>query len=252
MEQTIYIGIDDTDTLDSVGTGRVAKGLAKYLAELGLVRSLGVSRHQLLVHDSIRFTSHNSSKGLAVITEKAETDLYTPSIEYMRSIFIEGSDPGLCICPANKINKEVLEYGESAKVMVLVKERARELAARYSIFLKELGGDGGGIIGALAAVGLRAGGNDGRLVELRGIKEISGHISVAELKSRTDIVTVRDSAGHELAGTELIESQDWIRPTLVGHQAILRVRPVENSQNPVIWQQIEQKHRSKEKVKNDE
>jgi hypothetical protein len=251
MEQTIYVGIDDTDTLDSVGTGRVAKGLAQYLIELGLVRSLGVSRHQLLVHESIKYTSHNSSKGLAVITDKTEFELYTPAIEYMRRVFVNGSDPGLCICPADKINTDILAYGESAKTMVLSKEQARNLAYKYDIFLVELGGDGGGIIGALAAVGLRAGGNDGRLVELRGIKEISGRISVAELKRRTDIVSVRDSEGHELAGTELVESLDWIRPALSNHQAVLKVRPIENTQNPVIWQQIEQKHHSKEKVKDD-
>jgi hypothetical protein len=251
MEQTIYIGIDDTDTLESVGTGRVAKGMAKYLSELGLVRSLGVSRHQLLVHESIKFTSHNSSKGLAVITKETELDLYTPSIEYMRSIFVNGSDPGICICPANKISTEILAYGESAKTAVLSREQARNLASKNNIFLEELGGDGSGIIGALAAVGLRAGGNDGRLVELRGIKDISGRISVAELKRRTDIVSVRDSEGHELAGPEIIESRDWIRPTLSDHQAVLKVRPIENTINPVIWQQIEQKHHSKEKVKDD-
>jgi hypothetical protein len=65
-EKIVYIGVDDTDTLDSIGTGRVARGLAGYLENLGLGKSLGVSRHQLLVHDQIKYTSHNSSKGLAI------------------------------------------------------------------------------------------------------------------------------------------------------------------------------------------
>ena len=45
---------------------KVARGLAERLESLGLGKSLGVSRHQLLVDNRIRYTSHNSSKGLAL------------------------------------------------------------------------------------------------------------------------------------------------------------------------------------------
>ena len=53
MNRIVYIGIDDTDNLNSVGTGRVARGLARSLVEAGFGDSLGVSRHQLLVHPDI-------------------------------------------------------------------------------------------------------------------------------------------------------------------------------------------------------
>jgi hypothetical protein len=237
----IYIGIDDTDVLGGPGTGRVAKGLAQCLVEKGLVKSLGVSRHQLLIDKRVRCTSHNSSKGLALVTERPESDLYGPAIDYMKGCFVEGADPGLCICPEEKINSEILEYALSSRTELLCKEDAVRLAEKYGIFLRELGGDGGGIIGALASVGLRAGGNDGRLVDLRGIKEIKGLVSVGEVLDRTDIIRVQDIEGNFLKKEEMIDSRDWLRPSLVDGQPVLRVKPVTSQTGDKVWTSVELK-----------
>ena len=56
------------------------------------------------------------------------------------------------------MNQAIIEYAYSSKKVLLCKDDAINLAAKYNIFLKELGGDGGGVIGALASVGLRAAG----------------------------------------------------------------------------------------------
>ena len=119
----IYIGIDDTDILGGIGTGQVAKGLAKCLAEHGLGKSLGVSRHQLLMDSRVRSTSHNSSKGLAMLTESPEADFYEPAVQYMKGCFVEGSDPGLCFCPEHKMNQEIIDYALSSKKSLVVQGR---------------------------------------------------------------------------------------------------------------------------------
>jgi hypothetical protein len=235
QEYILYIGIDDTDILGGPGTGKVTKGLARCLEEHGLGRSLGVSRHQLLIDDRIRSTSHNSSKGLAFVTTHPESDFYTPSVNYMQGCFVEGADPGLCFCPADKINREILDYAVSAKKTLLRKEDAIQLAAQHRIFLRELGGDGGGVIGAMASVGLRAGGDDGRLVDLKGIKEIKGIITAGEVLARTDIVRVQDLNGNLLGRDELIDSRDWLRPSLVGGEPVLRVKPGLGPDGQPIW-----------------
>ncbi len=248
MNQIIYIGVDDTDTLDSVGTGRVARGLAKYLVERGLATSLGVSRHQLLVNPQIKYTSHNSSKGLAVVTDRPEADFYQPAADYMRSIFVKGSDPGLCICPENKVNQEIIDYAFASQNKVLKKEESIKLAAKYNIFLQELGGDGGGIIGALAAVGLRASGNDGRLVESRGCGDVKGVLTVAQLLERTDIDSVQDIYSRKLDGTAVIDSMDRIKPALLGGKAVLQVRPLFDVSGKQVWKPIDVKyHKKKDK-----
>jgi len=56
----IYIGFDDTDTVDSDrGTGKLARWFENELPES--CRLWGVVRQQLLLHDSIPYTTHNSS-----------------------------------------------------------------------------------------------------------------------------------------------------------------------------------------------
>ena len=59
---TILVGIDDTDNLDSRGTGRLARDIAAELE--GEFKVLAVTRHQLLVDPRIPYTSHNSSAAI--------------------------------------------------------------------------------------------------------------------------------------------------------------------------------------------
>jgi hypothetical protein len=243
----IYIGVDDTDILGSAGTGRVARGLAKHLEALGRVRSLGVSRHQLLVDDRIRYTSHNSSKGIAVETERPVSDLHEPGIAYLAGCYQVGADPGLCICREDQVNQEILDFGREACSSVLTKDAALSLARKHGLFLKELGGSGDGVIGALAAIGLRAGGNDGRLVDLNGIHDITGLLTVAELLRRTDIDRVEDTGGMVLGGNEVIDSQDRIRPSLVGGRPVLRVEPDGKQGAVPTWLPVERKLRHNKK-----
>jgi hypothetical protein len=243
----IYIGVDDTDILGSAGTGRVARGLAKHLQALGRVRSLGVSRHQLLVDNRIRYTSHNSSKGIAVETERPVSDLYEPGIAYLAGCYQVGADPGLGICREDQVNQEILDFGREACSSVLTKDAALSLARKHGLFLKELGGSGDGVIGALAAIGLRAGGNDGRLVDLNGIHDITGLLTVAELLRRTDIDRVEETGGRVLGGNEVIDSQDRIRPSLVGGRPVLRVEPDGKRRAVPTWLPVERKLRHNKK-----
>ena len=58
MEHTLLICIDDTDSLDSPGTGQVLEELLACLAEEGLGLGSFITRHQLLIHPDIPYTSH--------------------------------------------------------------------------------------------------------------------------------------------------------------------------------------------------
>ena len=68
------IGIDDTDNLESRGTGFRARQLGGRLAEAGLGKVRGITRHQLFVHPSIPYTSHNSSACLDVDLDDARIE----------------------------------------------------------------------------------------------------------------------------------------------------------------------------------
>ena len=68
----------------------------------------------------------------------------------------------------------IVEWGRRAKVEVLSMDEAYEIAAGAGIHLEGLTGEKTGVIGALAAVGLRRSGQDGRFLELGELRHVIG------------------------------------------------------------------------------
>jgi tRNA(Ile2) C34 agmatinyltransferase TiaS len=176
----IYIGIDDTDTLDSRGTGRLARNIATELSRKYQI--FGVTRHQLLVHPDIPFTSHNSCAAIhAEAQSTAMEEIFCTAKKLMLEDFIEGSDPGLAIAASSQITPGAVAFGLDAKTIVVTQERARKVARNSKIHFAGLGGTNGGIIGAIAGVGLASLKNDGRFLLKGKNRELSGVRSISEV-----------------------------------------------------------------------
>jgi hypothetical protein len=168
----IIIGIDDTDTAQSRGTGLLARRVAADLAADYTV--LGVIRQQLLRDPRVPCTKNNSSKAI-LLEDGDNVDLVALAARVralMLADFVPGSDPGLCV--ARAVPSEVIEFGARAQRELLTQAEARELAARCGIHLEGLGGDEMGVIGALAAVGLTAGGDAGRYIQVGEVRSLAG------------------------------------------------------------------------------
>jgi tRNA(Ile2) C34 agmatinyltransferase TiaS len=173
----IFIGLDDTDNLDSRGTGHLAREIAAALA--ADYRLMGVTRHQLLVDPRVRCTKTNSCAAIA-LDGNAQPDP-AALLERVRALVQvgcqPGSDPGLCLAYA--VPPAITEFGRRAQRELVYQREARALALANGIALLGFGGDESGVIGALAAVGLVASGDDGRYVlvgrsrELRGLQPVS-------------------------------------------------------------------------------
>jgi len=161
---TIYVGIDDTDNLESRGTGRLARDIA---TELGKTCDLyGVTRHQLFVHPDIPYTSHNSSAvihlngcGAADVSK-----IFRTAKTLMLADYIEGSDPGLAVATSEQVTPGMAAFGMDAKRKIVTLDRAEELARNVGIAYEGLGGTCGGIIGAIAGIGLASTSSDGRFL----------------------------------------------------------------------------------------
>lgn len=183
-----FMGVDDTDVLGrKPGTGRLARELGATLQEHGLARLLGVVRQQLLVDPRIPYTSHNSPAVLVleIGANGASERAFDAAAAYVSERSAPGSDPGLCLAEAARLNGEVRAFGIRASVDVVSKADALSLAARAGLRLVELGGTGDGVIGALAGVGLTAGGNAGRFLEYgEGLREVGATITAAALRAR--------------------------------------------------------------------
>jgi hypothetical protein len=223
------IGIDDTDNLESRGTGHRARQMAGALAQAGLAEVLGITRHQLLVSPEIPYTSHNSSACLLIDAElENEEQLWQACCDFLLRESAPGSDAGLCLADWQTVSAQVRAFGLRAKQVVLTQLEAEQTSLNNSIRLQGLTGTHGGVIGALAGVGLHREGNDGRFLWLPGLRELSGIHTAAEICTLGHIESIRPLEGLELSPETLVDVGEWVRPVLRGGQAILYVEEQNN------------------------
>ena len=230
------IAIDDTDNLESRGTGFRARQLGARLAAAGIGTVRGITRHQLFVHPSIPYTSHNSSACLDVDVHEAQLDAARVFCrEYLATESAEGSDAGLCIAPFDAVTDEMMEFGRSAKERVLTREQAHELADRHGAHLEGVTGERIGVIGALAAVGLRRAGSDGRFIWLEGVRELQGSFTAGTLLATTGIDSVESIDGRPLPADAVVCVDPWPRPVLLHGRAVLLTEESRDSNERSGW-----------------
>ena len=100
----ILVSIDDTDNLESRGTGELASLIAEELEAHGWGRAGFVTRHQLLVHPDIPYTSHNSAMCFrAEIAEGALDEFIAHAGAFLQRESAPDSDPGLCVAVIDKV-----------------------------------------------------------------------------------------------------------------------------------------------------
>ncbi len=214
----LYIGIDDTDVIDSRGTGHLARMIADALSPNFTIS--GVTRHQLLVDPCIPYTAKNSCA--AIHAEAQESDIPDIALlveKILTDNFEQGSDPGLAV--GLNVPPEVMEFGQKAKIQVLKQQLAQTLASEHKIFLKGLGGTNDGMIGALSAVGLAASGEDGRYIRVGSAREIEGLVEISQLLS-AGIQQVMTLNGEPV--TQGPVAFEKLRPSRRGSKVVLYVK----------------------------
>jgi hypothetical protein len=235
----ILVCIDDTDNIDSRGTGELAALLAKALEKKGWGTTEPITRHQMLVHPDIPYTSHNSSMCFTADIAPAHLAAFTQfASDFLTRESAEGSDPGLCIVNLDVLagRDDLTSFGRRAKQQVLTKEEAYGLAQRLGIHLSEHGGTGLGVIGALAGAGLRLTGNDGRFRGKFYIDTDTGIVDVAELKRQTGVAVVKSLAGQLVADHEKVQLGDKVKAVLLDGQSTLLLTPNTMNTERAPWQ----------------
>lgn len=222
----LYIGLDDTDTLGTPGTGQLARGIAAMLTENYPIS--GVVRQQLFFDPRVPFTKNNSSACIMLANGSEAGSLHTQESEkylmlavgekvraFMQAHFQPGSDPGLCV---STIAPPVFTaFGRRAQRELVTQMEARALAAEYGVLLEGLGGTEDGVIGALAAVGLAASGDDGRYILVGRSRELTGLQPVKALLE---------------AGIAMVQTAEGV-PVSEGLVLTDRLRPARRQGRPV-------------------
>lgn len=218
-----FVGIDDTDSGISIGTGALARELDLFLRRHLGATSLGITRHQLLVHPDIPYTSHNSSACVELEIEAPIDDVVGHARRLIEFLAHDGADPGLCVVDARTLPDGYYSLGRRATCEIVPKQEAVQCAAASAIPLLELGGTGLGVIGALSACALRMSGEDGRFISMEGIRDIKGAWTAGEIMAAAGISRVVDDHGLELGADCVVETRGWVRPSLVGGKPVLHV-----------------------------
>lgn len=230
-QTVVLIGLDDTDNLESCGTGYHARTIASELGSQGLAAPAHITRHQLLMSPLVPYTSHNSA---ACVRVSAAVSLI-PAIldyctEYLRTHSAEGSDAGLCVVEESKVSVAAQRFGFLCKHRRVYQQDARSLADAGGYPLLGLTGTHDGVIGALSAVGLHASGSDGRLLWLKGVREMADRVvSLDEVFATTGIDIVQSDQGEVLLDPALtIAMGGWPRAVWMGGEAVLIVEKGES------------------------
>lgn len=236
----IYVGLDDTDTLDDPGTNQLARHIVREFA--GQFNGRMILRHQLLEDPRVPCTKKNGCASILLEPLNAKNMDHSPPlsgegpgeggiaalIDALRDLIIPwcpaGSDPGFCV--TTSVPPAVTEWGLRTKRELVTQTEARQTADANNIHLEGLGGTEDGVIGALAAVGLMATKNDGRVVYFGGSNEdwydVTGCLDVEDILSRgVDEILTADTHQPLVAGT--VEIGKRLRPNYRNGKVVLYV-----------------------------
>ena len=233
----IYLGIDDTDIVGSPGTNQLARVIVRRLGTAGL--GAVVCRHQLFFDPRVPYTSGNGSASIQLprASGLSRSELLATVRGVMREWYVEGSDPGLAI--ADGASREMHAFADRAKREIVSQDDARATASRAGCHLEGLGGTNQGIIGALAAIALADGGNDGRVVQAHDWPwpdEFAGVQTVADILGR-GVSEIRTVTGHPFTGGA-VDLGKHLRPNWRGGRLVLLVDPPDGPDAPWRAQRI--------------
>lgn len=239
----IYLSIDDTDNLESPGSGQLAEMLSNELLEHKLAsRCSNITRHQLFIHDDVPFTSHNSAMCFSVLLDEEQlNDVIHYSEKFLKETSAPGSDPGLCVTVKDDSldYQALIDFGMRAKNRVLTKIEAYTLARQMGVHLSEHGGTGDGVIGALAGVGLRIDGNDGRFRGWFHFGKPGEVVSCEHLCSHSAVDDVVDQDGTVISKDSLIVlSEERVKTVILKHRQVVVVKPADIGSG---WQTLTKK-----------
>ena len=239
ISEQFVIGIDDTDAADVPGTGTLARALAAQVEREGFGASLGVTRHQLWESDKLTATDGNRCYALAIETDRDTLDVEDLVVDFVRARSVRGANPGIALLSRHSDMPHALAFGRRAQQELMKIEEAERYAAESNVLVRGLGGSRSGMIGALAAAGLRGGGKDGRYSDLRGIRELTGRVTAGEIRSRTALERILNDEGEALDRDDPIDTLDWIRPRIEEGHPVLRLR--RSAEDRRVWVPIDRK-----------
>jgi hypothetical protein len=229
------LGIDDTDSSanndTSVNTTHLALALGQKLESLNLAKLLNISCHQLFLHPSVPHTSNNTTCCLLLDCYPQmvrEIDMITRLT--LRGESAASANPGYALAAWHQFDPEVVAWGKMAKNLTLMRMDALVLARRSGILIAGINGSGAGVIGALAAVGLRYDGNDGYIQWMPGLDRLTGIFNQLEMNQFIRFESIESEHHHHPALDDRILFSREVKPVIVNSRIVLMVSPAKRGE----------------------
>lgn len=178
-----FLGIDDTDGPGSWNTSLLALQLGLHIEKMTPARLIDISCHQLIQRPSVQSTTYNIACCLVLEAEPISfRDIDLVTREFMRRECAPKSNPGFALSPFVPFDPRIVRWGIAAKYDRVDRSDAISLGKRCMISIAGFCGNGAGVIGALAAVGLRFQGSDGWLSWMPALHSLQGTMTPLELE----------------------------------------------------------------------
>ncbi len=210
------IGLDDTDSPRGSSTGELALRLGLSLQSAGLGRLDSVTRHQLFTSPLVAKTTRNSA---CCITLEADTskskEMEMACRTFLLREYSSGSNAGYAFASWIQVTFELANWARLVKSQKVTRAEAIAEARASGIAVAGLCGTGDGVIGAVAAIGLRFRGEDGRFLWLPGMDEAVGTLTYSDLMTLVSFDRIENLRGRSPHPTDkIVLSHDF--------QALLR------------------------------
>jgi hypothetical protein len=242
--------IDDTDMPGTRGTGWLVEELCRILVRKKMAVTSAISRHQLFVHEDIPYTSHNSAMGFELRVQKETIDAVKGvCIDFLQNRSEKGSDPGLCMADLTRPfdAQSLIAFGKKAKQAVLSKADAYYLAEKSGVHLSEHGGTGQGVVGALAGIGLRLSGNDGRYRGWYHLGRPGDIVTVQDLCDYPFVDALVTKTGDALSGdTRVMIGSEKTKTVRLENKQVIVVTACDDAGHPDIFHRTITKQEAKQ------
>jgi hypothetical protein len=211
----VLIGIDDTDVKEGeLSTARLARMFEEHLpAGAAFVGSLG---HHLC--SSVPGTTNNKASCIVLDCRKEISlgELCDRAVKHVERLAAPGSSPGIVV--ASDVSPALVELGKQTIWRRVIREEfAEELKDLPHAGL----GEGWGLIGAAAAVGLTAFGWSGRWLEFGGLRPLAQRVQVSALAAHGIRVVSVDTDAAVPAPGDWVDTRDYLRPNHLGAEPVL-------------------------------
>lgn len=227
----IIVAIDDSHRKDGGGGGENAGLLAESIREKDWGISSRPSRHRLYPNPGIGYRKHNTARCFsAEIFEKTLPDFIQYACQMIKNNETNDSNTGLAVVVPQllKQSDELIAFAYRAKESIIEQNDAVLMGNQAGIYLYSLNGNGRGVIGALAATGLRMTGNDGQFRGKLKMGSGEGYIAtVKEIITETDVEQVKNMDFEILTENETVRMGDKVKVVLLDDKYTLMVYATE-------------------------